>query len=214
MSLTEIFREKYFFRKGQKFLQKRNFSKAFYYFQKAVLLNSSAQNLFYLALTLMAQGDYREAEKYFSKVYDKFPDNELNALSFAECLLMRKKWDKAIEIYRRLVSANPQKPAYSDFLKRAEDVVERERYVKAKWLFREAETVIEEKNHKKALELLEEAFRLNPKDANIANNIGSIYFSQKKFPEAFFWFEKAVTLSPSNRKFQKNFLFVKKNLKK
>ncbi|RLC51361.1 MAG: hypothetical protein DRZ79_02910, partial [Candidatus Cloacimonadota bacterium] len=214
MSFIEIFKEKYFSRKGQKNLAKRNFDKAFYFLQKAVLLNSSAQNLFYLALSLMALQKYNQAEEYFKKVYDEFPENEINALSLAECLLLQKKWDKAIDIYTHLIAVNPTKKKYSEFLNRAKDIVEREKYVKSKMLFNEAQNAIEKKNYDNALQLLTEALELNPDDANIANNIGSIYFSQKKFPEAFSYFEKAVILSPGNKQFRKNFSLAKKNLRK
>ena len=214
MSFIDIFKEKYYFRKGQKSLTTGNFSKAFDYFQKAVLLNSSETNIFYLAISLMAQRNYAHAEEYFQKVYQKFPENEINALSYAECLLMQKKWRQAIEIYRKLVSDFPQKSKYAEFLQRAENVVEREKYVKSKLLFNAAEEMIRDKDSEKAVKLLEEALQLNPNEANIANNLGSLYFARKDFPNAYRFFEKAVTMAPHNRKFRKNFSLVKKSLRK
>jgi len=207
-------KEKYFQKKGRELLISGKLEKAFSYFQKAVLLNDSTDNIFNLALSLLSLSKYSEAEKYFKKIYQDFPDNEINILSLAECLIMQRKWDEAIDHYRILVEKKPQSEPLKAYLAQAEDVVAREKYVKSKELFYKAQIEIRKKNDTKALEYLLEAEEYDPKNPNTLNNIGSVLLLKKEFKKAYGYFEKAVVLAPQNKKFQKNLLHVKRKLRK
>ena len=207
-------KEKYYRQQGQKYLVKGNIPKTLSYFQKAILLNDSFENIFNLGLSYMSLNNFQTAEKYFAKIQQKYPDNEMNLLSIAECKMRQKKWKEAGELYGKLVAKNPLNKKYSFYLDRSKDVVEREKYAKSKDLLYLSQEQISEKNFQKALEILIQAAEYDPKNANIQNNIGYVYIVQRKFDKAFSHFEKAVALDPDNKKYQKNFLFSKRKLRK
>ncbi len=207
-------KEKHFQKKGQNLLISGKLEKAFSCFKKAVLLNDSTDNIFNLALSLLSLSKYSEAEKYFKKIFQNFPDNEINILSLAECLIMQRKWDEAIDHYRILVEKKPHSDPLKIYLTQAEDVVAREKYVKSKELFSQAQIELRKKNDAKALAYLLEAEEFDPKNPNTLNNIGSVLLLKKEFETAYKYFEKAVVLAPQNKKFQKNLLLTKRKLRK
>jgi len=212
--LSNHYKEKKYRKKGIQFLNKRKLENALDCFQKANSINNSSENKFNLALSLMSLNQYSEAEKYFRIVYEKFSDNEINSLAFAECLLMQKKWKDSVKIYTELVKKNPDSKVYKKYLKRAKDVIVREKYVKSKELFESAQNELQKKNNEQALKMLKEAVEFDSENPNIMNNIGSILMSRKMFSEAYGYFEKAVILAPNNKKFQKNVLLAKMKLRK
>ena len=212
--LSNHYKEKKYRKKGIQFLNKRKLENALDCFQKANSINNSSENKFNLALSLMSLNQYSEAEKYFRIVYEKFPDNEINSLAFAECLLMQKKWKDSVKIYTELVKKNPDSKVYKKYLKRAKDVIVREKYVKSKELFESAQNELQKKNNAQALKMLKEAVEFDSENPNIMNNIGSILMSRKMFSEAYGYFEKAVILAPNNKKFQKNVMLAKMKLRK
>ena len=212
--ISNNYQEKKYRKKGIQFLNKRKLEKAYKCFQKVVSINDSIENIFNLALSFMSLSRYLDAEKYFQKVYEKFPENELNSLAFAECLLMQKKWNDSAKIYAELVKRNPDSKVYKKYLKRAKDVIAREKYVKSKELFESAQKELQKKNNDKALKMLKEAAEFDPGNPNIMNNIGSILMSRKMFSEAYGYFEKAIILAPNNKKFQKNVFHAKMKLRK
>ena len=212
--LSNNYKEKKYRKKGIRYLNKRKLENAYECFQKAVFINDSTENSFNLALSLMSLNRYLEAEKYFRKVYDQFPENEINSLALAECLLMQKMWKNSAKIYAELVKRNPDSKVYKKYLKRAKDVIAREKYVKSKELFETAQNELHKKNNEQALKMLKEAAEFDAENPNIMNNIGSILMAQKIFSEAYKYFEKAVILAPNNKKFQKNVLLAKMKLRK
>ena len=138
MSFFYDLKEKRLIKKGQKLLTKNDFEKANLLFQKAILINNSVENKFNLALSLLSLSEYSKAEKYLINIYNEFPENELNLLAMAECNIMQKKWDDAIKFYKLIVKLFPGKKNYEHYLDIAEDAVAREKYIKAKKLFKEA----------------------------------------------------------------------------
>ncbi|NQV18770.1 MAG: tetratricopeptide repeat protein [Armatimonadetes bacterium] len=212
--LSDNYKEKKYRKKGIRFLNKRKLENAYECFLKSISINDSTENNFNLALSLMSLNRYLEAEKYFRKVHEQFPENEINSLALAECLLMQKKWKNSEKIYAELVKRNLGSKVYTKYLKRAKDVVAREKYVKSKELFESAQNELQKKNNDKALKKLKEAAEFDPENPNIMNNIGSILISRKMFSEAYGYFEKAVILAPNNKKFQKNVLLAKMKLRK
>ncbi len=212
--LSNNYKEKKYRKKGIRFLSKMKLENALDCFQKANSINNSSENSFNLALSLMSLNQYSEAEKYFQKVYEDFPENEINSLALAESLLMQKKWKNSEKIYAELVKRNPDSKTYKKYLKRAKDVVAREKYVKSKELFESAQNELQKNNNEQAMKILKEAAEFDSENPNIMNNIGSILMSRKMFSEAYGYFEKAVILAPNNKKFQKNVFFAKMKLKK
>lgn len=200
-------------KKGQQLLTSGKIEKAHRIFQKVVLIDNSTENLFNLALSLMAMAHYSEAENYLRKIETNFPDHELNTLTLAESLIMQKKWDEAIKFYKKANQINPRSEAYKKYLAIAKDVVAREKYVKSKEFFQEATEKLGCKKDDEALNILQKANEYFPENPNILNNIGTLYLNLKKFKQAYDHFAKAINLDPENKKFQKNLLIAKRKIK-
>ena len=164
------------------------------------------------AVTLMGLYRYREAENYLRKVHSKYPEHDINSLSLAECLLMQRKWDEATNLFQEISSRNPEN--MKEYLNIVKDVVLREKFVKSREYFAEATIELKNKNDLKALELLLIAEEYNPDNANILNNIGSVYMLLKDYEKAYIYFEKAVLLDSDKEKFIKNLNLAKRKLKK
>ena len=200
-------------KKGQQFLTSGKIEKAHEIFQKVVLIDNSTENLFNLALSLMALARYSKAEGYLRKIEENFPDHELNTLTLAESLIMQKKWDEAIKFYEKANQINPRSEAYKKYLAISKDVVAREKYVKSKEFFQEAIEKLGCKNDDEALKILQKANEYFPENPNILNNIGILYLNLKKYKQAYSYFAKAISLDPKNNKFQKNLLTAKRKIK-
>ena len=133
------------------------------------------ENKFNLAISLLSLSEYSKAEKYLENIYEQFPDNKLNILALAECNIMQRKWNKAIKLYKTIIKLFPDSESYIHYLERAEDVVAREKYVRAKELFNTATIELKQKNDKKALNILLEA---TPKGIELEEVVAEI----KKIP--------------------------------
>ena len=157
INFFEDLKEKHLKKRGQKLLSKNDFEKVYLVFQKVILLNNSVENKFNLAISLLSLSEYSKAENYLIDIYNEYPENELNLLALAECNIMQQKWDEAIRFYKMTVKLFPGKKTFNNYLKIAEDVVAREKYVKAKELFRIATIELKQKNDKNALSILLEA---------------------------------------------------------
>ena len=214
MSFFEDIKEKNLRKRGQKLLSKNNFEKAYLLFQKAFFLNSSVENKFNLAISLLSLSEYTKAEKYLESIYDEYPENELNLLALAECHIMQRKWEMAIKFYKITVELFPSRKSYEQYLIIAEDVVAREKYVKAKELFKEATKELKLKNDENALNILLQANEYFPEDATILNNIATLYIILKNFHKAYSYAIKAVSIKPDDQRFQNNLTIAKRKLKK
>jgi len=214
ISFFEDLKEKRLKIKGQRLLVKYEFEKAYHIFQKAIIINNSVENQFNIAVSLLSLSEYSKAEIYLKLIFDNYPENELNLLSLAECYIMQKKWGDAIEFYQKAVHLSPDKKSYQVYLEIAQDVVAREKYVKAKELFSEASLELKLKNDQKALDILLHANEYLPNDATILNNIATLYIMLKDFPKAYSYSMKAVKLRPDDQRFQKNLSIAKKRIKK
>ncbi len=211
MTFFSSVKENHLRQKGQKLLTKGKVEKAYSIFQKVLLINDSAANLFNVSVTLMTLGKYPEAEKYLLKIHEKYPENELNTLSLAECKMMQKKWNEAIPLYEKIAAKNSKLEKY---LNVAKDSIARKKYVKSKQLFNRATLALKNKNCEKAIQFLIEAEEYSPEDANILHNIGSIYFLTKKYKKAYQYISRAHSLDKNSSKYQKSLSKVKKKLKK
>lgn len=135
--------------KGQKLLTQGNFEKAFPVFQKAVLLDDSFENIYNLALCQTALGKHEEAEAYLEKIIQEIPGNEMILLTLAECKLMLKKWQEAIQYFRKLTEINSRSESYKKYYQLSTDTVEREKYVSSKILLFKATAALRQKKMKK-----------------------------------------------------------------
>jgi protein O-mannosyl-transferase len=213
IALINKLKSKFLRKKGQKLLNKGKIQQAHAVFRKLLSLDNSADTLFNLGVTLLSLNHYEESETFFEKVAKEYPDNYLNLLSLAEAKLFQKKWNEAIDIYKKLTTIYPDKKSFSQQLEMAEDVVLREKYIRSKALINEARDFLNEKNGDKAIEKLEKALTYNPNNPHLLNNIGSIYLLKKKYEKAYEYFEKALLLEPENQKIKKNLNVVKQKIK-
>lgn len=214
MSFFEVLKEKHLKKRGQKLLSKNDFEKAYLVFQKVILLNNSVENKFNLALSLLSLSEFSKAENYLNDIYNEYPENELNLLALAECNIMQKKWDEAIKFYKMTVKLFPGKKTFKNYLNIAEDVVAREKYVKAKELFRAATIELKHKNDENALNILLEANEYFPEDATILNNIATLYIMLKDFRKAYSYSMKALSIRPDDPRFQNNLKIAKRKIKR
>lgn len=212
--MINIMKEQRLIRKGQRLITGGKLEKAFTCFEKAIMLNNSIDNRFYLGLSMMSLSRFEEAKKIFRDIHKESSANELNLLSLAECNMMQRNWLAAENNYQALNKLFPNNNAYQEYLKRVQDVVYREKYVIARELFAKAERALFAKDKAEALKHLLEAEQYNPNNANILNNIGSLYMLEKDYQSAFVYIEKAITISPNNEKFQNSFKQIKHKLRK
>jgi len=208
--MFDLFRENYFRIRGSRFLSRRNYRKARYYFEKVLLLSSSKQDLFTYSIILLSLGKYQEAEKYLDKIDKDYENNEIFGVTFGETKMMLRKWDQAKSIYRSLTEINPKHPGYQHYLTISGDVVAREKYVRTKELLSMADNLIFSRKHQEAFNKLLEAYELIPESSLILNNLGSLLLKMKKnYPEALQYFEKAYKLEPDNLEYKKNLVCVR-----
>ncbi len=209
----EYFRKNYYQKKGQKLLMQGKPEKAYPYFEKALILEDSAANIYNMALTLLTMKRYDEAESYLQKILDNYPGNELATLTLAELYMQQREWDKAKELFSELVRLHPKNNNYKSYLQRLEDPEKRENYIKAKQLLNESQRLLEAQKTKEALQVLLQAERYDPDNPYIQNNIGSFYLMLENKPKkALTYFQRAYQLEPENLKFKENLYKVRKQL--
>ncbi len=185
--------------------------KALTLFEKAVMQNNSDGNLFLLALALVALNRYQEAEKHLETVYNSYDKNEIVLLSYAECLAMLRKWDAAEVVFAQLTRLQPDYLGYKNYLDMVRDPVKRDRFVISREYYAKAQLEVEEKRYQEALDHLMKAHEIDPENATVVNNIGSVMLLMRQpASQALEWFEKALALEPDNPRFQENLKHLKR----
>ncbi len=211
LEILNSFLEKYRLIRGRRLLMKGHAHKALDYFEKIVVQNPCDQNLFMLSLALVALNRYKEAEKHLETVYNAHGQNELVLLSYAECLTMLRKWDSAEVVFAQLTRLQPDYPRYREYLDMIRDSVKRDRFVISREFYAKAQLQVEEKLYEQALDNLMKAHQVDPENATVVNNIGSVLLLMRKpASEALEWFEKALALDPENHRFRENLQHIKR----
>ncbi|KQC07375.1 MAG: hypothetical protein APR54_01040 [Candidatus Cloacimonas sp. SDB] len=203
-------KEKIYQKKGQKLLAAQKAEKANKYFLKCIVLNQSAENLFNLALSYMALYQYTEAEIYLRRIYEKLPQNELNALALIESLLLQRKWHSLNTILPDLKKNLPASDSIKKYNNIISDAVEREKYVNFREHIQFAFQEVDQGNTDAALEHFLKAETYFKDSFDIIQNIGIIYFQKSDYDNAYKYFEKALSLAPGNLRIQKNLIKTKK----
>ncbi len=195
-------------------LMRGDHEKAYKIFEKNLFLNNSPQNQYNLSVALIGLGRYREADNFLSKLSEQYPDNEMILTCLGETSLMLGKWQNAIDIFEKLKSLNKFRKLYEKYSEISKDPILRDKFTTARKKINLAQKEIGAGNYKKALELLKFAAELQPDDAWLMNNIGSLMLTLKENPrDAYPYFEKAVILNPDNEKFKNNLSAVKKRIR-
>lgn len=206
-------KEKYYRRKGEKLLAKRDAAKAQKFLLKCTELNASPENMFNLALAYMALFRYREAEELLLKIQQIYPENEINLLALIEALLLQRKWTRLEEFISQNKETFSGSTSFSKYAALSLDPVEREKYVTAKEKYNLGFQEIEQGDRTAALQHLLFALNYFGESAELLQNIGVLYFENLNFQEAYKFLEKALVKSPGNRQLQQLLIKTKKHLK-
>ena len=214
MNIIGTMQHRYWQRRGQRMLGRGKTDAALRCFQKALLLQNEPEDTFHLALALLGLGRYEEALGYLDKVAAQKPGREVVMLAQADCCLMLRRWDEAEATFVRLAKLRQGSRRYIDYLDLVRDPIRRDRHVISREFFIEAQRLLEAKKHREALEKMQEAHEMNPSNALVANNVGSLMLLLGHSPaEACPYFEKAVTLEPDNERYRENLSWLRRKIK-
>lgn len=148
-----------------------------------VSLSQSFEELSYQGDTAQNMGNYLQAEAIWQQVLKLKPNDAFiyNKLGYA--LYRQKKYDLAIDAYRKSLQIRPENAIVHDNLGSA---------------------LREQKKFDEAIAAYQEAIKYNPKYASAYNNLGYILYSQQKFQEAAKIYRQAVENNPNNSTFRNN----------
>ena len=164
------------------------------------------ENLFNLGLCHFNLRHYAEAIRHLQPVYELLPTHLFAGVSYAQCLLLDRRWDEALAIYQALAEQHPDNMLLSKMTRLCQDPVVRDKYATSLDYQYQASQLQQQKQLQPALELLRIAADLTPGDAVVHNNLGALLLSLK-FPveEAIREFGKAVELDPANDRYKRNY---------
>jgi tetratricopeptide (TPR) repeat protein len=166
----------------------------------------SPENQFNLALCKMNLREYAEAIELLQPIHRLIPDQMFAGITYAQCLMLAKRFTEAEEVYAHLLSVNPDNNLLKLLTTLAQDPVGRDKFVTSLDYQYQASLLQEEKQPQAALDLLKKAMELTPEDAALHNNLGALML-KLKYPiaEVMAAFSRAMQLSPDNDRFKRNY---------
>ncbi len=189
--------------------------KALALFQRIYNLSPTIENQFSLGLCLMNLRRYAEAAALMQPIQDKLPDQVFAGTTYAQCLLLSRRFEDSLQVYQRLNEQNPGKHTLPLMLNLLSDPIERDKVATSLDLQLQASLLQEEKQYQTALDMLQTASGLTPDDAVLHNNIGSLKLKLKYAPEEIMKdFARAMSLNPENDQFKRNYRKVWQKIKK
>jgi tetratricopeptide (TPR) repeat protein len=204
-----------FRREAQKHLLTGNRKKALALFQMLYNWSPSAENQFNLALCLLNLRHYDEACVLLQSIHDRLPDQLFAGITYAQCLLLAKRFEDANQIYHKLLEANSSNHTLPLLITLCNDTVGRDKYVTSLDLQFQASLLQDDKQYQTALDMLQTAAGLTPDDAALHNNLGALKLKLKYPPEAVMAdFAKAMELNPGNDCYRRNYRRVWQRIKK
>ncbi|MCP4219394.1 MAG: tetratricopeptide repeat protein [bacterium] len=132
---------------------------------------------------LYREAKYEDALAVYRELQAKDPNFHAIHISIANCLSGLEKFDEAI------VELN----TYIDKTKDQSDMLE----LKGKCLASIGEIHMKKGDMAKAQDFFIKSIELNPKDENLAYNVGAIFFGNNKNQEAIKYFEMAASIKPA-----------------
>lgn len=168
--------------------------------------SDTPENRFNLALARMNLRDYEAAAELLEPIYQKLPDQLFAGITYAQCLLLMKRFDAAKDIYQTLSKTHPQNNLLKTMLALSQDTLGRDKFASSLDLQMQAALLLEDKQFEAALKLLQTAGGLTPDDAALYNNLGAVKL-KLKYPvkEVMADFSKAMQLSPDNDRYKRNY---------
>jgi len=205
---------------GQNLMARGRIEAAYKCFQKVILMDSSPENQYNIALTLLSLGKYEEAESYLVKVIEAYPDNEIAMISLAECKLHNEDWKDALSILESLIKDHPSNINNKQYYATMKNPETRNTHIRVQKLLKHALSEYDHKAFKSAIEILLEAVDLDPDNPTINYLLGtSMIMDAHDYQSALPYLEKAAKISPKMDTYQKVYRMAlqrvqKKNKKK
>jgi len=125
--------------------------------------------------------EYNQVIQRAKMVTDSYPPIPQGHIFLAHGYLAKGETDKAIKVYKKLMSVNPESPiSYQELALLYSDKLN---------------------DHNSALGYAEKAVQKFPTDAKSQDVLGWVYYSKKKYREALGGFQKAIHLAPNNSQY-------------
>lgn len=200
---------------AQKHLLYGKRKRALFWFEMLCRWSDTPENRFNLALAKMNLRAYKEAIELLEPIHTQLPDQLFAGITFAQCLMLAKRFSEAEKVYEHLLDVNPQNSLLQTLHALSQDTAGRDKFASSLDLQFQASILEEQKEHQKALQLLLTAAGLTPDDAALHNNIGALKL-KLKYPlnEVMADFAKAMQLSPDNDRYKRNYRRVWQKSKK
>ncbi len=200
---------------AQKHLLYGKRKRALFWFEMLCRWSDTPENRFNLALAKMNLRAYKEAAELLEPIHTQLPDQLFAGITFAQCLMLAKRFSEAEKVYEHLLDVNPQNSLLQTLHALSQDTAGRDKFASSLDLQFQASILEEQKEHQKALQLLLTAAGLTPDDAALHNNIGALKL-KLKYPlnEVMADFAKAMQLSPDNDRYKRNYRRVWQKSKK
>jgi len=195
-----------FRRAGQRHLVYGNRSKALAIFAMLCRWSDTPDNQFNLALARMNLRQYTEAIALLEKIHKILPNQLFAGVTYAQCLMLARRFEEAEALYSELLEANPGNNLLSMLVSLSQNPVGRDKFATSLDLQYRASLLAEEKKTAEALSLLKQAVELTPDDAALHNNLGALKL-KLKYPlkEVMADFSRAMQLSPDNDRYKRNY---------
>jgi len=195
-----------FRREAQRHLLYGKRRKALTLFDLLCRWSDTPENRFNLALAKMNLRDYEQAIELLQSIHEQYPDQHFAGITYAQCLLLAKRFSEAEEVYHHLLKANPENNLIKTMQTLIQDPVNRDRFASSLDLQFQASLLQEDNQPEAALELLQKAIGLTPDDAALHNNLGALKLKLKHpLKEVMEAFSKAMQLNPDNERYRRNY---------
>lgn len=197
---------------GNADLSLRKYQDALKRFAAARLLNPDlVAPIYYMAMTFEKSGQNKKASELYRQILDHHPETVDAATRYAELLIKEKKIQEAIQIYKDLVSKNPQNAMFhlilGDIFKYAGDLDNAgahfekaitiqpampSAYVRLKEIFEK------HKNKEGLIRILQKGMEKNPTFPFVYIELAKIYGKDGRFEESRDIIERAVQVNPES----------------
>jgi tetratricopeptide (TPR) repeat protein len=176
---------------------------------------NTPENRFNLALAKMNLLAFTEALIILEPIHKQLPNQQFAGITYAQCLMLARRFDEAEQVYAELLSYNPDSSLLKMMHSLSQDPVGRDKFTTALEMQYKSSILLEKGKPQEALELIQQALGLTPDDAALHNNLGALKL-KLNYPieEVMADFAKAMQLSPDNDQYKRNYRKVWQKSKK
>ncbi|MCP3852178.1 MAG: PEP-CTERM system TPR-repeat protein PrsT [Gammaproteobacteria bacterium] len=199
---------------AQQYFDKGEYKSAIIQLKNQLKKNPGDANARYLlGITYLKTGDIKQAEKEINRAYKLTPDNDEVKLSYAQLLLLQKKYKKIHEVLKNKLTTSDNENKRQ--LYQAYAYLGENQLADAKQIFSElsnsqksapvfiglAKIAFLEKENKKAGQWLEQALQTEPDNIIALQTKVILLLADKNYKEALSIYNKIITLQPDNLTF-------------